>query len=122
MSLCPIPACFQWGINLDTTAAGKTADAIFVLGDLCSFPVHKIKAKKLGESYLEILSEQDWRDDKLDDVDEVVLFAASIRCLCGRKNAISDIKDIHHHLIRLCDMSWTVYDKKKKKNITMTQF
>jgi hypothetical protein len=48
MSLCPIPA--------DTTVAGKMADAIFVLGDLCSFPVHKIKAKKPGESYLEIVA------------------------------------------------------------------
>jgi hypothetical protein len=56
MKLCLIPAYFQLGINLDTTGVGKTVDAIFVLGDLCSFPVHKIKAKKLGESYLEIVA------------------------------------------------------------------
>ncbi len=31
-------------------------DAVFVLGDLCSFLVHKIKAKKLGESYLEVVA------------------------------------------------------------------
>ncbi len=105
MSLCPIPA--------DTTVAGKMADAIFVLGDLCSFPVHKIKAKKPGESYLEIVAGRWWRDNQLDDVDEVVLFATSIHCLCGRKNAIGEIKAIHHHLVLLCEMSWTVFVKKK---------
>jgi hypothetical protein len=48
--------CFQQGINHDPTAAGKTTDADLVLGNLCSLVVKEKKAKRIGESDLEIIA------------------------------------------------------------------
>jgi hypothetical protein len=41
-----------------TTAAGKTTDAIFVIGHLRKFPVNKTKAEKLGKSNLKLVAGQ----------------------------------------------------------------